>query len=82
MYHKSIDLWIGLLQAILTGCSAGGLATFIHCDDFRNLLPKSAGVKCMPDAGFFMDSYVLNNILFDLLHIHILSVFASLWIFW
>jgi len=42
-------------QALLTGCSAGGLATFIHCNDFRDLLSKSADVKCMADAGFFMD---------------------------
>uniref|UniRef100_A0A1D1Z967 Pectin acetylesterase n=1 Tax=Anthurium amnicola TaxID=1678845 RepID=A0A1D1Z967_9ARAE len=27
-------------QALLTGCSAGGLATFIHCDDFRARLSK------------------------------------------
>eukprot|EP00253_Pinus_taeda_P028934 PITA_28934 len=42
-------------QAVLTGCSAGGLATFIHCNDFRDLLPQSADVKCITDAGFFMD---------------------------
>ncbi|GAV69462.1 PAE domain-containing protein [Cephalotus follicularis] len=42
-------------QAFLTGCSAGGLATLIHCDDFRELLPKSATVKCLADAGFFLD---------------------------
>jgi hypothetical protein len=43
-------------QALLTGCSAGGLATFIHCDQFSDLLPNRAKVKCMPDAGFFLDS--------------------------
>ncbi|PKU83136.1 pectin acetylesterase 5 isoform X1 [Dendrobium catenatum] len=42
-------------QAFLTGCSAGGLATFIHCDNFRNRLPKDATVKCLADAGFFLD---------------------------
>ncbi|XP_042511541.1 pectin acetylesterase 5-like [Macadamia integrifolia] len=42
-------------QAILSGCSAGGLATLIHCDDFRELLPKDAIVKCVSDAGFFLD---------------------------
>ncbi|PIN07600.1 Pectin acetylesterase [Handroanthus impetiginosus] len=42
-------------QALLTGCSAGGLATLIHCDDFRNLLPKDANVKCLADAGFFLN---------------------------
>lgn len=38
-------------QALLSGCSAGGLATLIHCDDFRELLPKDATVKCLADAG-------------------------------
>ncbi|XP_020274330.1 pectin acetylesterase 5-like isoform X2 [Asparagus officinalis] len=42
-------------QAFLTGCSAGGLATFIHCDNFRALMPKGANVKCLADAGFFLD---------------------------
>ncbi len=47
------------LQALLSGCSAGGLATLIHCDDFRKFLPKDATVKCLSDAGFFLDEYVL-----------------------
>ncbi|KAJ4842679.1 hypothetical protein Tsubulata_014901 [Turnera subulata] len=38
-------------QALLSGCSAGGLATLIHCDNFRDLLPKDATVKCLADAG-------------------------------
>ncbi|KAL3623082.1 hypothetical protein CASFOL_031898 [Castilleja foliolosa] len=38
-------------EALLTGCSAGGLATLIHCDDFRNILPKDVNVKCLADAG-------------------------------
>ncbi|KAK6290450.1 hypothetical protein POUND7_001991 [Theobroma cacao] len=42
-------------QALLSGCSAGGLATLIHCDDFRDHLPKDATVKCLADAGFFLD---------------------------
>ncbi|XP_077239078.1 pectin acetylesterase 5-like isoform X2 [Tasmannia lanceolata] len=42
-------------QALLSGCSAGGLATLIHCDDFRELLPKGATVKCLADAAFFLD---------------------------
>ncbi|XVE61874.1 hypothetical protein DITRI_Ditri06bG0074200 [Diplodiscus trichospermus] len=42
-------------QALLSGCSAGGLATLIHCDDFRDHLPKDASVKCLADAGFFLD---------------------------
>jgi len=42
-------------QAFLTGCSAGGLSTYIHCDDFRALLPKTPTVKCLADGGFFLD---------------------------
>ncbi|OAY72174.1 Pectin acetylesterase 5 [Ananas comosus] len=42
-------------QAFLTGCSAGGLATYIHCDDFHALLPKKVTVKCLADGGFFLD---------------------------
>ncbi|OEL36850.1 Pectin acetylesterase 5 [Dichanthelium oligosanthes] len=42
-------------QAFLTGCSAGGLSTYIHCDDFQALLPKTPTVKCLADGGFFLD---------------------------
>uniref|UniRef100_A0A1D1XGY2 Pectin acetylesterase n=1 Tax=Anthurium amnicola TaxID=1678845 RepID=A0A1D1XGY2_9ARAE len=42
-------------KALLSGCSAGGLSTFLHCDDFGRLLPQSATVKCLSDAGFFLD---------------------------
>ncbi|XP_045796777.1 pectin acetylesterase 12-like isoform X2 [Trifolium pratense] len=42
-------------QALLSGCSAGGLASILHCDEFRTLLPKSTKVKCLSDAGFFLD---------------------------
>uniref|UniRef100_A0A0D6QVS9 Pectin acetylesterase n=1 Tax=Araucaria cunninghamii TaxID=56994 RepID=A0A0D6QVS9_ARACU len=42
-------------QVLLTGCSAGGLATFLHCDKFKELFPEKAKVKCMADAGFFLD---------------------------
>uniref|UniRef100_A0A0D9VAX7 Pectin acetylesterase n=1 Tax=Leersia perrieri TaxID=77586 RepID=A0A0D9VAX7_9ORYZ len=42
-------------QAFLTGCSAGGLSTYIHCDEFRALLPKDSTVKCLADGGFFLD---------------------------
>ncbi|MCI31079.1 protein notum, partial [Trifolium medium] len=43
-------------QALLSGCSAGGLASILHCDEFRSLLPKSTKVKCLSDAGFFLDA--------------------------
>ncbi|KAL0387297.1 UNVERIFIED_CONTAM: Pectin acetylesterase 10 [Sesamum radiatum] len=43
-------------QALLSGCSAGGLASILHCDEFRTLFPISTTVKCLTDAGLFMDS--------------------------
>lgn len=51
------------LQAMLSGCSAGGLASIIHCDNFRSQLPEKATVKCLSDAGFFLDTYVLERTL-------------------
>ncbi|XP_009797415.1 pectin acetylesterase 8-like [Nicotiana sylvestris] len=42
-------------NAILSGCSAGGLASILHCDNFRALLPKTARVKCFSDAGYFVN---------------------------
>ncbi|VAH70339.1 unnamed protein product [Triticum turgidum subsp. durum] len=42
-------------EAFLTGCSAGGLSTYINCDDFRALVPKASTVKCLADGGFFLD---------------------------
>jgi len=42
-------------QGLLSGCSAGGLASFLHCDNFQELFSKNAKVKCLGDAGFFVD---------------------------
>ncbi|XP_054815766.1 pectin acetylesterase 12-like isoform X2 [Prosopis cineraria] len=42
-------------QAILSGCSAGGLAAIIHCDKFHGLFPSTTRVKCLSDAGLFLD---------------------------
>ncbi|KAI3881437.1 hypothetical protein MKX03_009505 [Papaver bracteatum] len=42
-------------QILLSGCSAGGLATLIHCDDLKKMLPREVIVKCLSDAGFFLD---------------------------
>ncbi|MCH95202.1 protein notum-like, partial [Trifolium medium] len=47
---------INVYQALLSGCSAGGLASIIHCDEFQSLLPKPSKVKCLSDAGFFLDA--------------------------
>uniref|UniRef100_J3N4P4 Pectin acetylesterase n=1 Tax=Oryza brachyantha TaxID=4533 RepID=J3N4P4_ORYBR len=42
-------------KVLLSGCSAGGLATFFHCDDLKGHLGGAATVKCLSDAGFFLD---------------------------
>nr|CAB3495315.1 unnamed protein product [Digitaria exilis] len=42
-------------QVLLSGCSAGGLATFFHCDDLKERLGGATMVKCLSDAGFFLD---------------------------
>ncbi|GFP81553.1 protein notum homolog [Phtheirospermum japonicum] len=41
-------------NAILSGCSAGGLTTILHCDKFRSLIPNANRVKCISDSGFFI----------------------------
>ncbi|WCJ26822.1 Pectinacetylesterase family protein [Euphorbia peplus] len=43
-------------QALLSGCSAGGLASILHCDEFRNFFPGKTRVKCLSDAGLFLDA--------------------------
>ncbi|KAK9054786.1 hypothetical protein SSX86_025865 [Deinandra increscens subsp. villosa] len=43
-------------RTLLSGCSAGGLASILHCDEFRSLFPGSTKVKCLADAGMFMDA--------------------------
>ncbi|XP_020210009.1 pectin acetylesterase 9 [Cajanus cajan] len=67
LYFKGQKIWDAIIRdllpqglgkaqkALLSGCSAGGLATFHHCDDFAKYLPTNATVKCLSDAGFFLD---------------------------
>jgi len=57
LYSRGSEM-LSSFQAFLTGCSAGGLATYIHCDAFRTLLSKDSRVKCLADGGFFLDMYV------------------------
>lgn len=66
LYFKGQKIWEAIIRdllpkglgkarkALLSGCSAGGLATFHHCDNFTKYLPN-ASVKCLSDAGFFLD---------------------------
>ncbi|KAL2472257.1 Pectin acetylesterase 8 [Abeliophyllum distichum] len=43
-------------NAILSGCSAGGLSSILHCDSFKALLPMGTKVKCFSDAGYFINT--------------------------
>merc|ERR1719277_2826044 len=51
----------GLKQAtdlVVSGCSAGGLATFLHTDQWCDMLKAAnPSAKCvgLPDSGFFLD---------------------------
>ena len=55
-------------QVLLTGCSAGGLAVVLHCDEFQAFFPhtdaggRGTTVKCLADAGLFLDAYVSFNL--------------------
>lgn len=42
-------------NALISGCSAGGLTSILHCDRFRDLFPVDTKVKCLSDAGFFIN---------------------------
>ena len=39
-------------EVILTGCSAGGLATYLHADYVASVIPQSAKFRAMADAGY------------------------------
>jgi len=42
-------------DVVISGCSAGGLATFLHVDWWRSVLTPSTHVVGLPDSGFFLD---------------------------
>ncbi|KAK4795104.1 hypothetical protein SAY86_013098 [Trapa natans] len=68
LYFRGQKIWLAAMeelmalgmknanQALLSGCSAGGLAAILHCDKFRNLFPSRTKVKCLSDAGLFLDA--------------------------
>jgi hypothetical protein len=46
----------GATDVVVGGCSAGGLAVILNLDAIRGMLPSSARVRGLADAGFFLDS--------------------------
>ncbi|TQD86600.1 hypothetical protein C1H46_027866 [Malus baccata] len=61
LYFRGQKIWEVIILDLLpkglgqARCSAGGLASFLHCNNFTKYLPSNAGVKCLSDAGFFLD---------------------------
>ncbi|KAK1409141.1 hypothetical protein QVD17_35666 [Tagetes erecta] len=68
LYFRGQRIWQAIIEdllpkglglankALLSGCSAGGLASYLHCNNFSSYLPDTTAVKCLGDAGFFLDS--------------------------
>ncbi|XP_030974191.1 pectin acetylesterase 10-like isoform X3 [Quercus lobata] len=68
LYFRGQRIWLAAMedlmskgmrratQALLSGCSAGGLASILHCDEFRGLFPWTTKVKCLSDGGLFLDT--------------------------
>ncbi|CAL4960045.1 unnamed protein product [Urochloa decumbens] len=73
LYFRGLRIWEAVIaelmekgmgtakQALLGGCSAGGLSTLLHCDNFRAKFPREVSVKCLTDAGFFLDTKDLSG---------------------
>ncbi|XP_055823411.1 pectin acetylesterase 8-like [Solanum dulcamara] len=59
------DLWSKGMQnaknAILSGTSAGGLATILNCDKFRSFFPDDVKIKCVANAGFFINANTISG---------------------
>lgn len=43
-------------EVVIGGCSAGGLAVFLHADRWAAALPSVPRVVAMSDSGFFLDA--------------------------
>ncbi|KAJ7953314.1 Pectin acetylesterase [Quillaja saponaria] len=68
LHFRGARVWLAVIEdllakgmrsaenAILSGCSAGGLTSILHCDGFRALLPMGTKVKCLADAGYFINA--------------------------
>ncbi|KAD5961247.1 hypothetical protein E3N88_12720 [Mikania micrantha] len=72
LYFRGQRIWQSIIEdllpkglrfakkALLSGCSAGGMASYLHCNSFNNYLPNATAVKCLGDAGFFLDAPDIN----------------------
>lgn len=44
-------------KVVISGGSAGGMATYIWANFLRDILPLATKVLAVPDSGFFLDYY-------------------------
>ncbi len=49
-------------DVVISGCSAGGLATYLHVDLWHSLFPSSTKVVGMPDSGFFLGTFAIVSL--------------------
>lgn len=48
--------WLaGATDVVVSGCSAGGLSTYLHADEWAAALPAPTRVTALPDSGFFLN---------------------------
>ncbi|KAK6116929.1 hypothetical protein DH2020_049304 [Rehmannia glutinosa] len=74
LYYRGARIFVAIMEdllakgmknaknAILSGCSAGGLASILHCDRFKSILPIGTKVKCFADAGFFINAKDVSGV--------------------
>ena len=43
------------VNVVETGCSAGGLATYLHADYIQSIVPHSGAYYSLPISGYFLD---------------------------
>jgi len=48
-------------QVLYAGASAGGLSMYLHCESVRAMIPMTTSVRCLADAGFFIDHQSVNG---------------------
>ena len=49
------------VNVVETGCSAGGLATYLHADYVSSLVPRSGAYYSLPISGYFIDAPSMAN---------------------
>ncbi|XP_038979923.1 pectin acetylesterase 8-like [Phoenix dactylifera] len=67
LHYRGARVWLAVMEdllakgmskaenALLSGCSAGGFISILHRDNFHALLPLGTRVKCLSDAGYFIN---------------------------